>query len=263
MLAGLLACLEAHAATFNWPTPPAWSATGPASGTSATVDYGYNAAGSLRATVTNSGTVGGNDGVTFAAGYPSVQTSAGFAGTNGGFTGQNNLILYNSGSSSTTAYAQITLYFQYTGGASNVSFKIYDVDFGGNTTFIDQISKISATAVGGGTVYPTSVVGGTSNSVTGSGATYAVTGTGSSGNDSATGNVTITFAPAQAITSLTFQWANIATTTRTTQYIGVSPINFTAIGTAFPEVNSSGAALLLCGGLLAFTRRRNRVLART
>ena len=241
-----------HAATFNWPTPPNWSNPGPTSGNTEIVDYGYNAQGSLRATVFNSGMM-------YNTIYPTVQTSAAFPGANGGFGGQNNLILYADSAAATTSYTQVTITFQYTGGANNVSFSLYDVDFGGNTTWIDKITNITGTAVGGGTVNPTSVTGSSSNSVTGnSGIGWTVTGSAGSGNDSPNGNVIFTFAPAQAITSFTFRWSNDATTTRTTQWIGLSPINFTGLGTAFPEVNSSSAALMLCGGVMGFGLVRRR-----
>lgn len=246
----LLASAACHAATFDWPTTPAWPGTGPVNGATQTVDYGYYANGSLRASVFNSGE-------TFAAGYPSVQTSAAYPGANGGFSGQRNLLLVTSTTASTASYSQITIQFMYTGGATNVSFSLYDVDWGGNSSFIDQISNISATATAGGTVYPTTVTGSAANNVTGSGSTYVVTGTSGSGDNSANGNVTINFG-ATAITSFTFQWSNEAPTARTNQHIGISPINFTSVGTAFPEVNSSGAALILCGGILGLGRFRRR-----
>lgn len=239
-----------HAATFDWPTTPAWPGTGPANGATQTVDYGYYANGSIRASVFN-------NGETFTAGYPSVQTSAAFPGANGGFSGQRNLILSTSTTASTASYSQVTFSFMYTGGSNNVSFILYDIDWGGNSTWIDKISNISATAVDGGTVYATSVTGSLANSVTGSGSTYEATGISGSGNDSGNGNVTVNFGAA-AITSLTFQWSNAAPAARTTQNIGFSPISFTPIGTAFPEVNSSSAALILCGGILGFGRFRRR-----
>ena len=250
----MLSSAACHAATFDWPTTPAWPGTGPVSGATQTVDYGYYANGSIRASVFNSGE-------TYAAGYPSVQTSAAFPGANGGFSGQRNLILSTSTTASTASYSQITFSFMYTGGANNVSFNLYDIDWGGNSSWIDQISQISATAAAGGTVYATSVTGSTANSVTGSGSTYLVTGTGTSGNDSANGNVNVDFG-ATAITSLTFRWANTAPTARTTQNIGFSPISLTPIGTVFPEVNSSTAALALCGGIMGFGRFRRRPATR-
>jgi len=245
----LVTIADCHSATFNWPTTPVWTNTQPASGTTAVGDYAYNAAGSINATVTN-------NGETYVAAFPQVVTSAAQTGVNGGFTGQQNLMLSTSTTAATTSYSSITINFLYRGGATNVSFMLYDVDFGGNTSFIDQISNISAAKVGGGTVYAQSVVGSTGNSVTGSGSTFTVTGTGPSNANDPAGNVSITFTPTDAISSLTFRWANIAPTTRTTQNIAVSPINFVSVGTAFPEVNSSLAALLVCGGVMGLGRFR-------
>jgi hypothetical protein len=166
------------------------------------------------------------------------------------------LQLGTSTTASTSSYIQVTINFNYTGGANNISFNLWDVDWGGNTSWIDRISNIQATAVGGGTVYPTTLTGSSANSVTGSGATALVTGISGSGQTSANGNVSIGFT--QTVTSVSFRWSNIASTSRTTQYIAVSPVTFTGIGTPVPEVNSSVAALLLCAGVLGFARLRCR-----
>ncbi len=250
------ACLFAsaicRAATFNWPTTPAWG-TSPGNGQTETVDYSYNAQGSLVVSVFNSGE-------TFNAGYP--QRAAAGAGNVTGGVSQASLQLATTTTASTSSYSQMTIKFNYTGGATNVSFTIWDVDWGGNTSWIDVISNISATTTTGSTIYAT-VTGSSANSVTGSGTAAATaTGTSGNGNTSANGNVTISFG-ATAITSATFRWSNTAPTTRTQQYIGVSPITFTPVGTAFPEVGSAAGALAMCGGLLCIARKRQRRSAHT
>jgi hypothetical protein len=235
-----------QAATFSWPTTPNWAATGPTNGNTETVDYGFNAQGSLRVSVFNSG-------VTMEAGYPDTKTSGNGHVTGG--TSLNSLQLSTDTTSSPTSYQQITVTFEYTGGASGVSFKLWDVDADG-TSFIDKISNITATSTTGTTLFAT-VTGSSSNSVSGSGTAAAtVTGTSSSGGTSANGNVTISFSG--QVSSFTFRWANSYTGTRGAQYIGVSPIDFISSGSAFPEVNSSMAALMLCGGLMGFGRFRRR-----
>jgi len=239
------------AATFNWPTTPAWAATGPTNGNTETVDYGYNAQGSLRVSVLNSG-------VTMTAGYPA--TAAAGAGNVTGGVSQASLQLATNTTSATTSYQQVTISFMYTGGASGVSFTLWDVDATSSGTvtngFIDQISHISATTTTGTTIYPTVTGSPTYNTVAGSGAGITVTGINSAGNATNQGDVTISFTG--QITSLTFQYANIAPGTRSTQYVGISPINFTPSGVAFPEVNSSSSALMLCGGVMGFGLLRRR-----
>lgn len=245
----LLSAFVSHAATFSWPTTPAWAATGPTTGNTETVDYGYNAQGSLSVSVFN-------NGVTMTSGFPATTTS-GNANVTGG-TSNNSLQLATSTTSATTSYQQVTINFLYTGGATGVTFTLWDVDSNG-TSFTDQISSISATTTTGSTIYAT-VTGSASNTVTGSG-TSAATATGISNNPQTSngGDVTISFG-ATAVKSVTFQWANIYSGTRGTQYVGISPINFTPVGSAFPEVNSSSAALWLCGGVMGFGlfRRRSR-----
>jgi hypothetical protein len=241
---------DCRAAVFNWPATPAWTAGAPTTGNSVTNDYFPSSGQGISVTLTNSGD-------TWESGFPSREiVGSGATVTGGTPNGTRSLQLGTSTTASTSSYIQVTINFNYTGGANNISFNLWDVDLGGNTSWIDQISNIQATAVGGGTVYPTTLTGSSANSVTGSGATALVTGISSSGQTSANGNIAIGFT--QTVTSVSFRWANVASTTRTTQYIGVSPVTFTGIGTPVPEVNSSVAALLLCAGVLGFARLRGR-----
>ena len=190
------------------------------------------------------------------ANYPSV-AAAGAGNVTGGVN-LRSLQLAADTTSAPTSYQQVTFTFMYTAGVSGVSFTLWDVDSG--TGWIDQISNIQATTTGGATVYPTTLTGSASNSVTGSGATALATGTSGNPQTSAGGDVNIAFT--QTVTSISFRWANTLASGRTQQFIGISPISFTIPGgsTAFPEVNSSGAALMLCGGVIGFglLRRRSR-----
>ena len=59
------------------------------------------------------------------------------------------------------------------------------------------------------------------------------------------------------ITSISFEWSN-GDAGLLTQSIAISPITFTTVGAAFPEVGSGVGALALCGGLMAAGRIRGR-----
>lgn len=250
LLAVLFSPSVALCTVFNWPNPPAWAATGPAIGSTETVDYSFNAQGSLAVSVFNSG-------ATWQTNYPqtaSVGTAAAIV-TGGTAKGTGSLQLYASAEVSTTTYAQVTINFNYTGGANNISFQLWDVDTSA-AQFIDTITNIQATAVGGGIVYPTTLTGTAGfNTVTGTGAAAVVTGTAAAANTTADGTVNIAFT--QTVSSITFRWSNTDTGLGA-QAIGVGPITFTGIGTAVPEVNSSSAALMLCGGVMGFALVRRR-----
>ena len=253
ILGFMLSCVTCRATTFDWPTSPAWSATGPASGATETVDYGYYANGSTRVSVFNSGMTW----QTTAPGYPSV--AAGGGGIVNGGLAVNGLMLFATASASNSSYAQVTIYFQYTGGANNISFNLWDVD-SSSPQFTDKISNIVGTTLAGATVQATTITPtATFNQLNGTVGTAGVnvTGIANATNTTNQGNVTIGFT--QTVSSITFQWSNAASGLGA-QAIGISPITFTSIGTAFPEVNSSSAALMLCGGVMGFgliRRRRN------
>ena len=236
-----------HAVTFDWPTTPAWAATGPASGATETIWYGYYANGSVKVSVFN-------NGETFQAGYPGV--AAGGGGVLNGGTTSNGLILYhNNASNVVTNYSRVTIDFLYTGGASNITFNLWDVDLGAGV-FTDKIANIVGTTLAGATVQATTITPSAGfNQVNGTVgvAGVNVTGVAAAGNTSAQGNVTIGFS--QTVKSISFEWSNTLAG-GTTQAVGVSPVTFTGIGTAFPEIGSASGALSLCGGLLAFRRRR-------
>lgn len=251
LLAVLFAPSTASCAVFSWPNPPAWAATGPASGSTETVDYSFNAQGSLAVSVFNSG-------MTWQTNYPQTANVGAAAAvvTGGTANGTGSLQLYATTAVSTASFAQVTINFNYTGGANNISFQLWDVDAAGS--FVDTIKNIQATAVGGGTVYPTTLTGTAGfNTVTGTGAAAVVTGTANAANNTNEGTVNIAFT--QTVSSITFQWSNsFAGTPLGAQAIGVGPITFTSIGTAFPEVGSAAGALALCGGLATGGRFRRR-----
>ena len=247
-----------RATTFSWPTTPAFTAGAPAIGASSTVDYFPSGGGAVSVTLTNTGAA-------WNTGFPQV-AAAGGGFVNGGTT-NNGLILQPISESTTATYVQVTINFMYTGGANNISFQLWDVDatsVGAANGYIDTITNIQGTAfVGGGTVFATTLnnthtsnPGTVYNIITGTGATAVVTGQIPAANGTDQGTVNIGFS--QTVTSVSFRYLNTAATSRTQQTLGVGPITFTGIGTAFPEVNSSGAALMLCGGVLGFGLVRRR-----
>ncbi len=157
----------------------------------------------------------------------------------------------SAGMTNSTNNVTVTISFLGTYAAGTpVSLTLFDVD-ATTTQFID---KISVTAVKGSTpVNLTAAFSGTgtqSFSVANSGTTNPViTGLTSVGNISnSQGNVTISSGSA-LVTSITFVWNNPGPNFGS-QAIDLGNVSFA------PEVGSGSAALLLCGGLLAFGRRR-------
>ena len=238
-----------HAVVFDWPTTPAWSGTGPTSGNTEAVDYGYYANGSVSVSVFNSGEI-------WNAGFPIVQTGAARTTTGGTASTVNGFQLFlNNASNVPTNFVHVTINFLYTGGANNISFNLWDVDFGAGT-FTDKIANIVGTTAGGATVQATTITPtATFNQVNGTVGTAGVnvTGIAAAVNTTADANVAIGFT--QTVTSISFEWSS-ALAGGTTQAIGISPITFTGLGSPFPEVGSAFGALSLCGGMLAFGRRR-------
>ena len=236
--------------TFNWTTTPAFP-TGPTGGNTVSAVYG----GLGAVTISNvkdpsTGTAG-----VWEAGYPTVNKTD----TTGGNTpAVNGLQLYVASQPTTNSYMKVTITFGYTGGATNVSLTLWDVDEAAN--FDDKISNIVGVTASGALV-PLTVVGSADNSVTGSGTVNATAlGMATSPNTQNTGNVTITSGtvPIQAIT---FQYSDAntgGTNTRTTQIIGVSPITFTPVGSATPEMGSALGGLALCGGVVGLGALRKR-----
>jgi len=254
-LAGLVAIVAMFAlshtglaVTFNWPTSPAFP-TAPTAGNSASRFY----SGLGTVTVTNVADPSTGAGATWQSGFPTVNNTT----TNGG--GNSNGLQFSVTNQSTVnSYVKVSINFAYTGGASGVSFTIWDVDYNSGQ-FRDKISNIVGIAPDGTLVAATvtNIGTGATNTISGSG-TFAATATGSSTNDNGNnnGNVTISFGSA-VIQTVEFRWSD-SNTTRNTQQIGISPITFTPIGTATPEIGSSFAALVVCLGVVSYGRVRRR-----
>jgi hypothetical protein len=238
---------------FNWPTSPAFP-TGPTPGNS--VSRPYNGLGAV--TLSNVADPSTGTGGVWETGYPSVDRTT----TTGGTNNTNGLQLYLASQPTTNSSIKVSINFGYKGGVTGVSFTIWDVDAASN--FTDKLSNIVGVTPNG-TLVAATVTGSTDNTVTGSG-TLSATATGTNNADNGTndGNVTISFG-ATAIQSVEFVWSDANATQRTTQVIGISPITFTPVGAATPEVGSSLAAMIVCLGVIGgggvLRRRKNRARA--
>src|ERR1700730_5633086 len=252
---------SARGTVFDWPAAPGWTAGQPTiNGPDQTVDYsstGQNVSVTLS-----------NTGATWNAGYP--QVVAGGTGPFNGGTTNNGLILQPGGQTSNATYIQFTINFNNPGGVTNVSFQIWDidatVDVSGNG-FIDLISHLQATAVGGGTLFPnivdnthTNNPGTTYNFINGSGAGLTIRGNpaqpSGATNNTDQGTVNITFA--QPITQLSFWYSNDASGSLTTQTIGIGPLTYDIL----PEISPSWAVALVCviaASVMELRRRRHRL----
>jgi hypothetical protein len=236
---------SAQGTVFDWPSSPGWTAGEPTiNGPAQTVDYSSSGQ-NVSVTLTNTG-------ATWNAGYP--QGATGGTGFVNGGTANSGLILQPSAQTSNGTYLQLTINFNNPGGVTNVSFQIWDidatVDASGNG-FVDAITHLQATAVGGGTLFPdivdnthTSNPGTTYNFISGSGANLAITGdpaqAAGAANGTDQGTINITFA--QAITQISFWYSNDASGSLTTQTIGIGPLTYSIV----PEISPSWAGALLC-----------------
>jgi hypothetical protein len=247
----LVLCVQVSRGTvYNWSTTPAFPA-GPTPGNS--VSALYQGLGAV--TIKNNADPSTGTGGVWDPGHPQVNSTD----TTGGNHNINALQLYLDSQPTVNSNIQVNIVFGYTGGATNVSLVIWDVDAASN--FTDKISNIVGVTANG-TLVAATVTGSPDNTVTGSGTLSATaTGKSSSGNTAASANVTISFG-ATAIQSVQFIWSDDNPTTRTTQVIGISPITFTPVGSATPEIGSSLGALVAClgvvGGGSVMRRRRAR-----
>ena len=251
-----------RATTFNWVAAPAFTDAQPSTnGATNKVDYWAATGNAISVTLGNTG------GGMVPTGFPQVSTSV---LSNGGAA--NGLVIRTSSEPTVSTFISVTINFMYTTGATGVSFNLWDVDatVSGGTGFIDTVANISGKTPGGATVFATannthtSNPGTSYNIISGTQNTASLTISGDPAQAAGAANLTdqgqVNLSFSTAVTSVTFNYYNTAATSRTTQTLGIGPITFTGTGTAFPEVNSSGAALMLCGGMMGFglvRRRRN------
>jgi len=246
----LLLCLGfvlspvAHAITLDWDTVT-WTA--------GTLSHSYDvdpAKAGNDVTVTVSGNTAR---LTTELVSPNPMTPAVTTDFQGGLaTAQNTLCLAVNFTNQTQSVT-VTVNFSalYSSGVKNVSFTLFDIDYSNvsGSTYQDQLTGITATAIDGTTVAPT-ITTSVANTLTGSGTNQVVTGVASAtdvGSNTGNGNVTISFGTT-AIKSFTFTYGSGSGTVPdpTYQHVGLHDISFTAV----PEINPGWSALGSC--LVAF-----------
>ena len=183
----------------------------------------------------------------FTGGRPEITTD--FTGGFGSSPTPDNLELWMDFSNRSQSIT-VTVAFNYTGGVNAVDFMLFDVDTGpsskGTRTFIDQVRSISAVSATSGLVAPT-ITTSANNSVSGSGTNQVINGTGENPNNSADGNVGISFGT-NYITSFTFTYGNPSSGVQSdpdSQSIGLYDINFKP---KVPEYRPGLIAAMLCLG---------------
>jgi hypothetical protein len=159
-----------------------------------------------------------------------------------------------AGNLHTKSKVDFTLTFspQYSLGAKDVTFTIFDIDLGTNR---DEIDNIYGVALDGTHVAPTITNLGAQVTLTGTGLNQLLTGwvvTPDSGAGSSDGNATISFGTTP-ITAFVFTFGNNAGAPRY-QQIAVGDIFFTPI----PEINYTTPAIVLCTAATALDWRRRR-----
>ncbi len=131
-----------------------------------------------------------------------------------------------------------------TSGISGVAFTLHDIDQG---SYQDQVRTIRAIDTTGTTVFASSVTnsGSTSDSVSGSGSTFLITGNnGAADNNTSQGDATISFGNT-AIKSFSFVYGNPSTLSgiNSAQHIQMGDLFYTP---KVPEVGSAVAAMAAC-----------------
>jgi hypothetical protein len=143
----------------------------------------------------------------------------------------------------------------YAAGVSNVSFRLFDIDFNNasGSTYQDVISSIYATSTTGTQIAPTITNVGTNVSLTGSGLSQVLTGQVSTvdlGAGSDAGDATISF-NTTGIRSITFTYGSSSTFADPTyQHIGIYEISYV------PEPGTLGACIVIVSAAAWRSRRR-------
>jgi len=137
----------------------------------------------------------------------------------------------------------VTVSFASTEGASNVSFKLFDIDAGGGSQ--DELSLIRALSIDGLTLIAPTITTSPDNTRIGTGINQSVVGTAltpSAGLTSGRGNVTINFGT-NVIQSFTFTYGSTtAFPDPAYQHFAMHDISFTPV----PEVNPTVMSVFSC-----------------
>ena len=224
--------------------------------------YDVNGDGTNDVTVaiTTSGSITWQDGaqVGVTGNAPFTDVGTGNAGPGSGGTTGKLLSLWMTVNGNNASYVRVTVSFTgyFSGGVNNVSFTLHDIDQG---SYMDQVRTIRAINTAGSTVYATSVTnsGSISDSVSGSGRTYQVTGTnGAADNNTSQGDATISFGNLY-ITQFRFDYGNPSTLSgiNSAQHIQMGDLFYTP---AVPEVGAGLTAAVTCLALIFLIRRGER-----
>jgi hypothetical protein len=137
----------------------------------------------------------------------------------------------------------VTVFFAASGGATDVSFRLFDIDAGG--PYQDHLTLIRALSIDGSTLIAPTITTSVNNTLVGSGIDQSVVGTATTadtGLTSGRANVTIDFG-SNLIQSLTFTYGGTAAFANPAyQHFGIDDINFTPV----PEVNPAVMSMLSC-----------------
>lgn len=155
------------------------------------------------------------------------------------------LIYFDLTNTSQSVTLTVNFSAQYTQGVNNVSFTIFDVDFG-SSSYQDQLRNIYAIALDGVTHIAPTITTSPANSITGTGLSQVVNGdvnVANNGAGSNQGNVTISFG-SNAIRGFAFTYGSGSTAPSdpAAQKISIHDISFTPI----PELNPSWTAFISC-----------------
>jgi hypothetical protein len=174
----------------------------------------------------------------------------------GGLSPVEDGLFLNMNYTNRTENITITVGLNYSGGVSNLTFTLFDVDrqfgFGNDSDYTDKISSIIGRGTNGAVVLPT-IVTNAGNALVGSGSTQYVRGISSISDTSSVGSVTFTFS--QAITNFSFTYGNEgnAPSNPGNQWITLYDISFDA-KPKVPEWHPGLIASLLCFGLIGIRR---------
>lgn len=189
---------------------------------------------------------------------PNPQTPAITQSFQGGFGTVQTSLELRVDYTTTGQFVTITLSFaNYPLGVSNVSLSLFDIDA---AAYQDRISSITALSTDGTTLVAPTITGlGAAVSLSGTGLNQVLDGTASVadvGAGSGDGNATISFG-ATPITSISFTYGSGPSSPAdpSTQKIGLSVIDFTAV---VPEFNPALASSILCLLAVGLLHAKNR-----
>jgi hypothetical protein len=246
-----IVCGPSHALTLNWGSEP-WAAG------SLTNSFNIDPANPGNdVTVTVSGNTSQLQPELAA---PNPMTPAVTAAFQGGYGSPQNSLCIATNFANQSQGITVTVDFsaQYTQGVTNVSFTIFDVDFGNTSgsNYQDELRSIMAVGIDGSLIAPI-ITTNVNNVLSGTGLNQVVNGitsTPDTGAGSGNGNVTISFGTA-AIRSFTFTYGSGTGTVAdpTYQHIGMSNVVFTPV----PEMNPAFGASLSCIVAMLVVLRHN------